>query len=245
MLRGKRVLSVYDLSEPTWAGTVDRGTVEEFETADWGDSDDPDRLQDFLELLSRCLGGRTRQLGLKYNQDHEYYFFPPTPDLRALMVNYQSMRRGSERTVFQHYATKKSGEAVREFYRHSAFSGQFRRYDGEWFLEITPTYRFTEDGYRPLRYYESKLKGIKALEKNPTVLGQVVMWADLLRGRTDDLFASPPYPHLEFDELRTFTLDAGINEAAWLATESDEGTKAIATASIDDLPLFGDSPYAG
>src|SRR5688572_851174 len=34
-----------------------------------------------------------------------------------------------------------------EWRRHMAFRSQFRLLDGQWCLEITPTYRFTTDGY--------------------------------------------------------------------------------------------------
>lgn len=246
VLRGKRILSVHDLTAPHWAPAVDRGTVDEFPGWEWAETTDADRLADFLELVHRCLGARLRPLGVRFNPDREYFFFEATADLAPRPIKYRSMRRDSERFVFQHYTTKKSGEPVREFYRHYAFGGRFRRYDGVWFLEITPTYRFTSDGWNVLRFEESKLKGIKALEKNATVLGQVVMWADLLRGRHEqaELFdAGEDYPFLGFGELETFGLDVGINEPAWLATEENQDADATG-ASRGDLPLFRDGPKA-
>lgn len=288
VLRGKRVLSVHDLSAPLWRRAVDRGTVEEFETWEWATSEDPERVGDFTELLNRCLGQRAWQIGLALNQSDETYYFPATADLSPRTVAYRSVQRTGERTVFSRHATKKSGESVREFYRHSAFLGRFRRYEGEWMLEITPTYRFTSDGYRPLKYAESKLKGIKALEKNATVLSQVVMWAALLRGETAaerqrrelervpareraaadarrqnfDLFgdtqAAPPvgtpdahspseaaaYEHLQFDELRSFLIDVGINEKAWLADDEEGRRDETAAETLAGLPLFTEEPYA-
>jgi hypothetical protein len=251
VLRGKRILCIYDLTTPAWSKVVDRGTVEEFDTEEWASSDDPEQFGDFVELIHRCLGARLRalDLGIRFNPDEEYFFFGATEELEPLTVRYKSMSRDSGRKVFQKYSTKKSGEAVREFYRHNAFHGRFRRYDGAWFLEITPTYRFTSDGRNVLKYAESKLKGMKALEKNATVLGQVVMWADLLRGRHEqgDLFRkSGDYLHIGFGDLETFSLDAGINETAWLATE--EAAEAAQTEeSRVDLPLLSDepNPYAG
>jgi hypothetical protein len=220
-----------------WRALVDRGTVEPVPASEWADGDD-ERRRDFVEILNRCLSARARQLGLHRNRDEGYYYFPATADLSPRTISYASLRRGTDRTVFQRYATKKADQEAREYYRHSAFLGQFRRYDGSWFLEITPAYHFSYDGHRPLRFPGSKRKGIKALEKNPTVLGQVVMWADLLRGERDrlSLFPSPAYPHLQFGDLAAFEIEVGVNDQAWLAGAESGDTGA--GADLDDLPLF-------
>lgn len=117
-------------------------------------------------------------------------------------------------------------------------------YGGQWFLEIVPDYHFTSDGRQPLRFAESKRSGIKVLERNGTVLGQVVMWAELLRPDLGDLFSEPD-PHLGFGDLERFTLDVGVNEAAWTRNE-DAAERRKAALSWDALPLFrlAPSPYA-
>jgi hypothetical protein len=234
---GDQVISVYDIAADEWPRLVDRGTVEPVPASEWADADD-ERRRDFVELLNRCLSSRARQLGLQRDRDEGYHYFPATADLSPRKISYASLRRGTDRTVFQRYATKKADQEAREYYRHSAFLGQFRRYEGCWFLEITPGYHFTYDGHKPLRFPGSKRKGIKALEKNPTVLGQVVMWADMLRGDRDrlSLFPTPEYPHLEFGELAAFDIDVGVNDQAWLAGAEPED--AAPTAMLDDLPLF-------
>jgi hypothetical protein len=234
---GRQVVSVHDMATEEWRALVDRGTVEPVPASEWADADD-ERRRDFVELLNRCLSARARQLGLLRNRDEGYYYFPATADLSPRTISYASLRRGTDRTVFQRYATKKADQEAREYYRHSALLGQFRRYDGDWFLEIAPAYHFTYDGHRPLRFPGSKRKGIKALEKNPTVLGQVVMWADLLRGERDrlSLFPSPAYPHLQFGDLAAFEIDVGVNDQAWLAGAEAGDTGAV--ADLDDLPLF-------
>lgn len=248
VLRDKRILAAHDLTEPPWSSFVDRGTVEDFNVEQWARSDDPDDVRRFVELLNYCLSARARQIGCERRRDDGMYYFAATADLSPRVVPYRSVRDQAKRAVFQPYAYTK-GERTGEvsYYRHSAFYGQFRRYDGEWFLEITPTYFFTSDGYRRHPFYESKLKGIKALEKNGTVLGQVVMWAALLRGRDEDdegLFFTVPYPHLRFGPLETFSLAVGIDDSAWLPNEEERVAKSV-KLTADDLPLFQDvDPYA-
>jgi hypothetical protein len=239
--RSKRILSIYDLDQPEWQGVVEKGTVESFATSEWAQSDDDDTLTDFKELLGRCLSQRVRMLGMRHNDNREHYFFEPSSDLSERTISYTSVRQQTSRSVFKKY-TSKSGFG---YYRHSAFESQFRRYDGEWLLVITPTYHFTQDGYRPLLHYESKLKGIKALEKNAAVLSQVVFFAAVLTDREHDLFSSvPEYPSLGFGELKRFAIEVGVDDKLWLPNEEEEIERAqaapdeLAIASEDTLPLL-------
>ena len=160
-----------------------------------------------------------------------------TRDLSPRLVTYRSLAKGSGREVFKAYSQKADAAKV-AYYRHNAFEGRFRRYGESWFLQITPTYRFTFDGKRVHRGYESKLKGIKAQERNPSVLGQVVMWADILRGPQEpDLFAPSPYPNLTFGDLLGFQSEVGINERLWLSTEEDAEVKDAGNR-VGELLLF-------
>jgi hypothetical protein len=239
--RSKRILSVHDLDSPEWNDVVDKGTVEPFATSEWSQSDDDDRLTDLAELLGRCLSQRVRMLGMRYNPRREHYFYEPTPDLSERTIPYTSVKQQTSRSVFKKY-TSKSGF---EYYRHSAFESQFRRYDGEWFLVITPTYNFTQDGFRSLLHYESKLKGIKALEKNAAVLSQVVFFAAVLADPEKDLFSKlPDYAFLGFGALKSFAIEVGVEDKAWLPNEDEESERAqaepdeLAIASEDTLPLL-------
>ena len=250
VLRDRRLLAPYDLTQRPWSGFVDRGTVDEIDGAHWAQSEDRDLVNRFVELLGFCLDTRCRQLQCERRRDGSTttFYFSATNDLRPRVVPYRSIKDATRRVVFAPYLyTKGPNRGEVSYYRHSAFVPEFRRVDGAWHLVITPTYVFTSDGRRPHPFYESKLKGIKALEKNATVLGQVVMWASLLRGRDedeDDFFFKPPYPHLRFDQLATFTLPVGIDDDAWLPNEEKEVAQSV-SETADDLPLFlATNPYA-
>ena len=113
-------------------------------------------------------------------------------------------------------------------FRHSAVRTQFFRFGKQWFLELTPTYFFTQpDGITQSRFHEDWLKRIKEFEKNSAVLGQAVMWEHLLLA--EDLFA--PYPYLAFGPLLSFTSDRGIDDGAWTASEDSSSAPTIS----DDL----------
>ena len=98
---------------------------------------------------------------------------------------------------------------------------RFFRYDQAWYLEVTPTYVFTQpDGITPSKYHPDWLAGIKKLERNSSILGQLIMWEELLAG-SDDLL-SDGYPFLAFDRLLNFQTAHGIDDDAWTASGPPE-----------------------
>jgi Domain of unknown function (DUF4365) len=212
LLRGKRIFSFYDLREPPWDTLCDHGTVEDFATEEWADTSDQDTQWQFIDLLRRCLIEKGRTLDLAYDARREHYYFQATPDLSPRLVRYRSQENMTTKTVFEGYGKKNKPDEV-AYYRHSAFEGAFRRYDGAWFLEITPTYHFSYDGYHEDRFYKDRLKHIKQLERNAAVLGQLLMWASHLGQPTSLFNVRPPLIHV--GSLRTLELEAGLDDDAW------------------------------
>ena len=90
---------------------------------------------------------------------------------------------------------------------------------GQWYLELTPTYRFTHDGHSLERFHEDRLKGIKRIEGNRAVLSSVLFWADYLRPKVTLFSASTSA--LQFGELLTFSFDVGIVDRYWLSADPD------------------------
>ena len=235
VLKNRRILSVHNLRQAPWRSFCDQGTVDDFSSTEWAESDDPDRQRDFVRLLNECLRSSIRRHSVSYRRDQDLYYFSATSTLKDRRISFHSLARKSGRVVFHGYPSKQDAGRI-AYYRHSAFEGRFRRFSGRWYLQIAPSYIFTSDGHSVHPYYESKLKGIKALERNPAVLGQIAMWADVLAERRGDLFTST-YPHLRFGELVKLNVDVGIDDQAWLATEENPAMKAAA-GEVSALPLF-------
>jgi len=55
MLWEKKILSFHDLSKPPWSSICDRGTLEEFSTSEWSETEDPQRQRIFVQLLNQTL----------------------------------------------------------------------------------------------------------------------------------------------------------------------------------------------
>jgi hypothetical protein len=233
--RRGEVASFQPFDDALWNDIIDQGTAEQFHSVEWATSDDPQRVNEFLELMFHALRSKLRPLGVSYHREADYFYFTASSDLRPKRMSYKSLKTTSSRTVFQGFPSKDDPTHMR-FYRHVAFSGQFHNFDGDWYLSVEPTYHFTFDGWKRHLWYESKLKGIKALEKNPAVLGQVAFWASLLREPPAGLFSESDESRLEFGELVSGNLGAGINEGWWLWNEEDETTKE-ASADVPELPF--------
>jgi hypothetical protein len=228
VLKGKRFASFHDLGADPWTSVCDGGTVEGFPTTDWSESPDPERQHLFVQLLNQTLRAQVRG-EVRYWAKEECFAIVG----KARKMPYQSLKRRSRiSAVSQFSSTTKDGRTF-EWRRHMAFRGQFRVLDGQWYLEITPTYRFTRDGYELDRFHEDRLKGIKQIEGNRAVLSCVLFWADYLKPKTN-LF-SQESPPIRFGDLLSFESSVGLDDKQWLSDDPEFGKEA--TEQRDTLLL--------
>ena len=230
ILGAKMLTSFHDLSTQPWTEVCDRGSVEELDTNEWAQTEDPIRQRQFVQLLNACLRSKLYRKGVKFSRESQCYYFRATQDLSEREYAYQSREHKASRSVFKGYP-KKSDHTQMSYYRHSAFEGRFVRYGRTWYLQITPNYHFTRDGERLSRFAPDLLSGIKRLETNQAVHGQVVMWAHLLTDR--DLFDTGPR-FLDFASMLEFELEVGLDDDAWLKHEDTEKTAALQAPAVDD-----------
>lgn len=233
LLKGGFLTSFDNLDEAHWSGLCDQGSVEELDTDDWAYSRDEDRQRDFVFLLNSCLKARVRD-ELRYDKRADYYYFRASENLRPNIFQYHTGKQKTERQVFAPYDIKTGPNAgIVYYYRHSAFTGLFRRYNDAWYLEITPTYHYTTNGFDQHPKHEDFITKIKQLERNQAVMGQVRMWAYYLTPQLN--FLKPEYPYLSFGHLVSFDASHGLNDEEWLSREEDKRTVEQPT---EDTPLF-------
>jgi hypothetical protein len=206
-----------------------KGTPQSFSTAEWEKSEDRDVRRRFVALLNFTLRAMHYQ-ELRYHPDKHYVFHIASSDLRPRKVK---VGKGSGRTVFEIY---RDGENKVRYCRHYAAHLTFRPWEGKWYLEINPSYHFTRDGERESLFSSEQLAKIKRLERNAAVKGLVEHWALFLaQGQSDSLFGSGDR-RIEFGPLATATVDASIDERAWIVPKE---------LDIGDMPLlFDEGPVA-
>jgi len=218
--------------DPIWHSVCERGSVEDFPTDEWSASDDPVRRREFVWLLNSALRQRLYPRVLHQKTLDCYYWRRPEANLDPVSLIYRATHQQAKRTVFKGYPRKDGGGI--SYYRHAAFEGHFRRFSDSWFLDITPTFVFTQDGERLSRYHADLLSGIKRLDRNPAVLASVMMWADYL-ARRGDLFTAE-YPFLSFGKLVSLSIERGIVDDSWLPGEDIQERALL--ADDDQLPLL-------
>jgi hypothetical protein len=230
--KGGGLLSFHDLSESVWHPLCDSGATEAFDTSEWSGSDDEDRLRDFVQLLNRALKAIASPAVYWDKKDAHYYFAKPR-DRMSLRWTYVSLQKKATKRVVQRYGSRRDPTHT-SYFRHSAFWGQFLRYDGEWFLEVTPTYRFTRDGYKKSRFSGDLLKKIKELENNAAVLGQFLMWREYLTRAGKATLYRPAYGFLTLRPFADFPLDVGVPDSLWATQENDPSSPLFDYRQIDE-----------
>lgn len=226
-LNGGNIYSLIDLASSELACVADLTAVEEHDLSDFRDSEDPAESRLFVYLMKGALRDDLFPLGVRYFRKDDVFSFVSSPDAEPLRITYQSLRRRSTIKAVAHYSYDlKDGTSV-PFLRHMAFKPRFRRFGKTWFLQFTPTYRFTTDGMRKYRFHEAQLKGIKKLERNRAVLSQVLVWEAVLCRQVQQT-ADPPEPLLRFAPSPNFAMDGDATEREWSLSANDAHVDAEA-----------------
>jgi hypothetical protein len=218
-MKGGVILSFQDLSDPIWDAVCIPGSVCSVPLSQYAGLTHRDERNHFVQLLNRCLEVKLRRDGIFFHRNREFYFFASTEGLRKRTVSFRSVAQQSERTVFEAYRHKESGDV--RFCRHAAFHGYFREFEGVWMLEVTPTYYFTRDGVNQDKFEADRLKGIKRLDRHRAVLGQLLAWIDFLTRPSKTLFEEA-YPHFAFMRPDKCETGVGIDDKSWLEREDPE-----------------------
>ena len=176
-----------------------------------------------MALLNRAIDQFVKPT-LWHDRDSGAYFFAKPKDREDLKYAYQSFKSFVPRHVVNRYGKKINDPKKPTYWRHSAFLHRFVRLAGDWFVEVTPTYHFTQDGCKPDVWAGDYLKKIKELERNAAVMGQFVMWRQfLLTHGAGDMFVER-YPFLRFIAVDSLALDVGVPDELWKSQEDDPGS---------------------
>lgn len=234
VIRGRRFVSFRDPRGGPLEAIVDPDTVEAVDTELVAMSDDPDDELVMIELLRRTMQEEF-SADLAYDKAGRVFYFRVADRYQTRQYRYRSLREMTAAMVVQVYMNKKRPDQVHSV-RHQAFSPRFERIGDDWFLSISPTYFFTEDGFRPHRFAPDLVAGKKRFDRNGTVRGQVFMYRFLLSRETIpdaapvDMFLAPapvaeaevgtgPPPVLRFESLEPVAMEVSVPEDAWVKVD--------------------------
>ncbi|HVV37778.1 MAG TPA: DUF4365 domain-containing protein [Acidimicrobiales bacterium] len=206
---------------------ISDGPPEEIDSAEWALTKSSDVYRHFVRLLNQTLI-EMHHRELRRHPKGRYLYFRPTSDLRPR--NLSTGKSKSGRVVFRAYPHAHAVSEAKHF-RHHAVDHQFVRLDGQWFLELNPTYHFTTNGYQDLPWGADYVKGMKRLEKNSAVCSLVEMWAHYFRG-TNELLAGQA-SELSFGNLQAFEVANGLDDRSWRSSDSDKAPTSDAPALFE------------
>ena len=215
VLTEKSIRSVHDLKEEPFRQLVDVGTVERFDLSEWSETDDPDRQREFVHLMDRVLNNDLRSRGLWRSSVEHCFYFPALPGYRVNSYRYKSLARETPRKVATIRRDRETKDVV--YIKHTAFRYDWVRLDDRWYLAIVPHYFYSTDNKTTYPYAEELLSGIKRLERQGAVLGQVVMWKEKLT-ESDTLFHKVK-PMIKFGNLLRYECHRGLDEKSWLRND--------------------------
>ena len=223
VIRAGQFMSFRDPREGPLERIVDTGGVEEIASDEIAFPDDEADERNMIELLRRTLGAQLDGL-LAFSRDQKAFYFPADAEEIERTYHYTSLKQQTSAGVVRKYA--KDGQL--KYVRHHAFEPRFWRVGGMWLLSVTPTFVFTWDGFRPDRFASGRLAGKKQREFNSSLLGQFVMWRNLLTGLgaregADQLFELEPdkeHP-LRFQAMEPLDLPRGVPDELWRTTEPE------------------------
>lgn len=255
-VKGGEVISLRPFTDDEeWAIVAEPKRARLVDSRAWASTDEPVLLRDHARVLNLALRSHLpREIGHRYLKGDNIYYFRPSEDVwSSRKYTYQARTRRSTITVYKSYLRMRDEKTI-GYCRAHAFIGSFHRFDGDWFLEIVPTYRFTGSDGKSYPWADECMKRIKELEKHAAVLSQVRMWSDIILHGEGPLLRQRRRCHLEFSEPLAFAAEVGIHDEAWQRTlptdesveeevsEEDAPTEATSLAkpaAPSQLSLFG------
>ncbi len=178
VIRGRRFVSFRDPTGTAVEKIIDRDTLEAVETEYVALTDDPDDEVIMIELLRRTMEEQFAA-DIAYDKDTRAFHFRAPDPLVPREYRYRSLKEMTSATVVQLYPDRKKPDRLNNV-RHHAFAPRFERIGDDWFISITPTFFFSENGSRCHRFASTLLAGKKRLDRNGSVRGQVMLWRHFL-----------------------------------------------------------------
>lgn len=217
---------------------VDIGTISEEDSCDYFQSDD-DASKNFSELLRRCFGKICYDKGIDYDYKSGiyYYGYSDEDELGDRKIQWvpptdrRQKQKPTTRTVIKVVRNKKNKQKV-YFYKHLAFSVRFIQSEEDWYIQISPDWHITWDGFQQPYYAGEKVSFYKKLEKPFAVYGHYRFLIEQFRSTENqvDMFSDGHHVRKDLISLEQDVNLEGhpyLNDDGWLGNEAEDNRKAL------------------
>ena len=211
----KTIISVHDFrADPAWRHVCECGAAEPVAFTERFTLTSPADCNLAAQFLYRCLEGFAAYAGLRYYHSDRVFFVPYVKhDGTAQTRPFRSSRRHSTRHITRGLVTPLGGRA--HGFKHCAFHAEFLLVESRWFLQISPTYFYTSDGYRKKFNADEFLAVIKRRERNRAVYSQLRLWEQYLCSAGRHSLLDAGYAHMAFGQLETCTIARAVPDVFW------------------------------
>lgn len=180
---------------------------------DWARNED--KMKWLIQLFNVCLRGTLYKRRIRCDEKGRFFFLP-----NELGEDRKLKTLGFQRTVAKRI---ESSDGESEFWVHHSARLKFKRLGDKLFLQVEPSYFFTEDGFNSIRGKSAgKLSQMwTGKQQNSHILRDVLFWGDVLADRLTKIkiftggvpIKIEPLPAatscnrgIKFDEIRIKTL---------------------------------------
>lgn len=217
-IKGRTFWSFHDPRKECTRHIIDEDQVDVIDTADIALHEDRDEQNNFAFLLKQLMRHQFRD-DLGWFKETKIFYFLAQAENMSRSFKYLATKNRTETDVVKASENKKEPGQI-SFVRHHAFTPRFELMLDQWYLILSPTYHFTNNGFSPHSYPSALLAGKKRLDNNASLRGQVIMWHRFLSGSEDgdlDLFAPEPNTAkvLKFGPPPSVELPTTVPEKAW------------------------------
>ncbi|MGR3436378.1 MAG: DUF4365 domain-containing protein [Shimia sp.] len=240
-ISGRTFWSFHDPRESACRLIVDTDQVEAFDTFRLSEHDEVQERNTFAFLLRKTLEHQFRDELRWSKESRALYFAAPDRNTPKTFAYTATKNRTAAEVV--NVAIDEVEERV-NFVRHHAFAPRFELIGDQWVLIITPTYVFTQDGFRALSNPAPLLSGKKRMDNSASLRGQVIMWHRFLTRAGDasadgGFFesAADPEPRLRFDAPPVVELPTRVPDDVWGSKR--RGTPSSPPQDENQQELFG------
>ena len=179
-----KIVTFHDLEDPggLLGPIIDNHEIQIEPTLSWVSDDDDRRI--LVSLFNMSIARHLLGSGLVHDKENQWrFYFPPTKDGLRNVIKWTPNKRSTDREVA---GPRKNADSNIVFWRHLAAFIKIIFLSNGFFLQIKPTWVFTEDGYKVKRGPQlTRLVNRWTIpERNINILYHVRFWRNILnRGR--------------------------------------------------------------
>ncbi len=167
-----RLFAFHDMERTGVAAVIDVGTLEQLEVSELENSDEIDNVNILKQMLSAETRERLKARRVRMHPKDGFFYFVPIEEGQSERKETWVGKKTAVRRVYELKHQKKDPSKVAH-HKHQSFELSFITMDGDWYVQIVPSWFYSYDGIQQSNWHDDLLSQQKRLEHNSSVRNQV------------------------------------------------------------------------